>query len=217
MRSRKKSDIIFTLEPILIDKNALDYTLTPVKSKEESPRLKKITEEWCVFWSKKYDCEHPWWTNVEKQIGEKIRKEGKFGKETLNLIVHWKFLTLPGREKRVKNLLEVHSEEDVLRISSSTFSIPRFEDRKRVQNLRKLNGIGVALASTILTFYDPTNYCVFDMHVMRETYESFPKHIFTTPKYYLNLLWDLRQVSKRVHLPVRTVEKALFMKNMIHG
>ena len=74
--------------------------------------------------------------------------------------------------------------------------------------------MGISLASVILTFYDPVNYCVYDIHVMREMYGKEPKTMFTDNRHYLRLLRDLRGLSMKYRLDVRTIEKALFLKNI---
>ena len=162
----------------------------------------------------KYDEEHLWWTSEEKRIGDQIREDNEFGMDTLKEIIHWKFLTLPGREKRTNNLLKNHTNEEVRELTSWILPLPTREDHNKVTGLRKLKGIGVALASTILTFHNPQDYCVYDIHIMREVYGQEPNYMFTSNKHYLKLLKDLRIESKKLDLPVRTIEKALFKKNI---
>jgi len=162
----------------------------------------------------KYDEDYPWWTNEEKRIGDQIREDNEFGMDTLKEIVHWKFKTLPGREKRVNNLLKNHTDEEVMKLTSWILPLPTREDHNKVTGLCELKGIGVALASTILTFHNPHDYCVYDIHVMREVYGEEPKYMFTGCKHYLRLLEYLRLKSKKLDLPVRTIEKALFKKNI---
>jgi Holliday junction resolvasome RuvABC endonuclease subunit len=69
------------------------------------------------------------------------------------------------------------------------------------------------LASTILTFYDPKKYAVSDIHIWREMYWKEPENLFTTEN-YLKLLADLRRIGNYYNPDVRTVEKALFKKNI---
>ena len=203
----------------------LEFSLAPVIKKpkraprrissgsEEKARL-NLTREELQSLVKKYDQESPFWVSEEKRIGDQIRKEKQFGMDTLKEIVHWKFLDLPGREKRVNNHLKQHTNEDVRKITGWILPLSTNEDRKRVEGLRMLKGIGVSLASVILTFYNPQDYCVYDIHVMREVYGKEPKYMFTSSRHYLRLLNDLREYSTRVNLPVRTIEKALFRKNL---
>ena len=88
------------------------------------------------------------------------------------------------------------------------------QEKIRISLLSEIKGIGVALSSTILTFLDPDNYCVYDIHIMRSLYGNEPKYMFTGSKYYLQLLKDVRKIAKEHNLPVRTIEKAYFKKNL---
>ena len=85
--------------------------------------------------------------------------------------------------------------------------------RKKLEFLLKFKGIGISTASVILTFYDPKNYGVFDIHVWRELFGKEPKN-FSKIDNYLKLLENLRKLSKKYWLDVRKIEKALFQKNL---
>jgi len=171
-----------------------------------------LSKEEIIRWAQRYDEDHTWWVLTEKEIGDQIRLDNEFGMKTLREIVHWKFLTLPGREKRVNNLLDEHTDEQVHRISRGALS--QRGDASRIEELCELKGIGVALASTVLTFYDPQRYCVYDIHVVREMYDQEPRYMFTGYDHYLQLLKDIRKMSKNYNISVRTIEKALFKKNL---
>ena len=134
--------------------------------------------------------------------------------DVLRKVVHWKFLTLPGREKRVNNLLLSHTDFEVQDLTKRVLPMSIAQDRMRIESLRLLKGVGIAIASTILTFYDPENYGIYDIHVIREMYGAEPKYMFTNSKHYLKMLTDLRTISKSIQLPVRTIEKAYFKKNL---
>jgi len=162
----------------------------------------------------KYDEDHPWWISEEKRIGDQLRRDIEFGMDTLKEIVHWKFKTIPGREKLTNNLLKNHTDKEVREITSWVLPLGTRHDDNKVTCLREIKGIGVALASTILTLHNPQDYCVYDIHVMREMYGVLPKYMFTSNKHYLRLLEDLRIESTKLNLPVRTIEKALFKKNL---
>jgi len=169
-------------------------------------RKKKI-----LWWNRKYDEDHPWWNQIEKDLGEKIRKNKELTKDDLLQMVEWKFKTFEGRMKKVKKLVEKNSEDEIKRRSREVFQSA--SDSFKLDNLTRLYGVGPALASTILTFYDPKQYGVFDIHVWREIFGKEPSNLFTT-KNYLKLLKKLRKLSDRHNLQVRIVEKALFKKNI---
>jgi hypothetical protein len=199
----------------------IDFDLKP-KYKRRARRIKSsemrekkflvVSKEEIIRWAQRYDEDHTWWVLTEKEIGDKIRQDNEFGMKTLREIVHWKFLTLPGREKRINNLLDEHTDEQVHRISRRALS--QREDALRIEELCELKGIGVALASTVLSFYNPQSYCVYDIHVMREMYGQEPRYMFTGYNHYLQLLKDIRKMSKSYNISVREIEKALFKKNL---
>jgi thermostable 8-oxoguanine DNA glycosylase len=162
------------------------------------------------YWAKVYDQEHSWWNSEEDKIGKQIRRDNEFGLATLKEIIHWKFLTLKGREKRVNNLIAVHNDSEIRTITKK--ALKQIKDNDRINILREIKGVGVAIASTILTFYNPKEYCIYDIHVMRGVYGETPKYMFTSNKHYLKLLQDLRMISTSSKLPVRTIEKAYFKR-----
>ena len=110
-------------------------------------------------------------------------------------------------------LVDRNGDQDVRRISSHVLSLGTDDDSYKVESLcGVLSGVGPAVASTILTFYNPQDYGVFDIHVWRELFGEEPENLFT-PRNYLIVLTKLREIANRFWLPVRTVEKALFKKN----
>ena len=85
------------------------------------------------------------------------------------------------------------------------------QDAERIGLLCELkHGIGIAVASTVLTFFDPKNYGVFDFHVWQEVFGGRPKY---TVMEYVKLLSKLRQEAEMQDLGTRTIEKACFKKN----
>ena len=164
-------------------------------------------------WSHKYDEQHPWWVKKEKELGDRLREKGELTKEDLIEIVEWKFKTTPRRLKI--NLGRVRkNEDDVIRnISSSVLRLPSKYDYNKIERLCRIKGVGSATASVILTFYDPKNYGVFDIHVWREPFGKDSRPLYN-PRDCLILLSELRELAKKHSLDVRVVEKALFKKNL---
>jgi hypothetical protein len=173
-----------------------------------------LTKQDILELAAKYDLDHPWWTQKEEEIGDRIRTERELGLETLKEIVEWKFKTVPSRMKRINNLLKIYSDQDIREVTRRALHLGTRYDDYKITTLRRIKSVGVSLASTVLTFYDPHNYCVYDIHVMRELYGELPKYPFTKNEHYLRLLQDLREQSTKLDLDVRTIEKALFKKNL---
>lgn len=184
----------------------------PEKAKDKS-RRGVLTREEILELEGKYDEDYPWWTSTEKELGEKLRRTKELKKADLAQIVEWKFAALKGRKIRVLRLIAQNSETEIMRISKKAFALSSNSDSQRVDMLKSLTGIGPALASTILTFYDPEHYGIFDIHVWRELFGKGLANLFTT-KNYLELLMELRGIANQHSLQVRTVEKALFKKNI---
>lgn len=165
-----------------------------------------------LFWSKKYDTDHPWWVQEEKRLGDKFRRIKTLTKDDLVQVVKWKFNKLPGRLKRVSKLVAKNDDEIIEHTCRQVF---RFNsDLYRIRSLDNLHGVGPALASTILTFYDPKNYGVHDIHVWREFFGKEPSTLFIGSRCYLRLLAELRKLANRYDLEARTVEKAHFKRNL---
>lgn len=192
-------------------KPTLKFTLIPVNDKTVPKNVEDMTTEEIRYWAQKYDADHPWWIETEKELGEKIRAEKQLDMDTLKKVVHGKFKNQPGRETITLNRLSIHTEDDVTKITREGLS--KETDEERIKTICRLYGVGISLASTILTFLDSESYGVYDIHVYRELYGNQPSDMFSNHKHYLNMLMDLRNLSKRHGLSVRFIEKALFKKN----
>ena len=199
----------FDLKPVYRSKPK--FKVTPVS---EKPKPDLLAKDEIIKWNTKYDEDHPWWNEGEQRIGSQLREEKEFGLDTLKEIIHWKFYTLPGREKRTLNLIQDYTDEDIRSITRKALNLSITQEKKRIEYLSSIKGIGVALSSTVLTFLDPDLYCVYDIHIMRSLYGKEPKYMFTGSKHYLQLLKDIRKIAEEYDLPVRVIEKAYFKKNL---
>jgi thermostable 8-oxoguanine DNA glycosylase len=123
---------------------------------------------------------------------------------------------LEGRKNRELKLVAKIDEQVLKKVSNLVFNLNTSQDIYKIKILSALYGIGPAVASTILTFFDPKNYGVFDVHVWREVFGKESKNPFTAEN-YVKLLSKLREIAKREGLEVRTIEKALFKKNYDEG
>ncbi len=87
------------------------------------------------------------------------------------------------------------------------------DEEVRIRTLFRLKGVKNAVASVILTFYDPKNYGVFDIHAWRELFGKESEGFSSNAKLLLEFLEELRRMSRETRLDVRVVEKAVFKKN----
>ena len=74
-----------------------------------------------------------------------------------------------------------------------------------------LEGVSPILASVILTFFDPKQYCILDGHTWKALLGNPPPNMQTTQN-YLVLLSAIRKTAAKQKLDVRIIDKALFKK-----
>jgi len=182
--------------------------------------MRDLTKEEILSWCNKYDAEEDQWDpRLETRLGERFRTNKEMTKEDLIQVVRWKFATNKHRLKRVSSLIEEVEDSEIRQLSRSAFKTD--DELLRVKNLMKIRGVGNAVASAILTFYDPKNYGVFDIHIYDELFgttpETRPSGMFADPKFYIKLLEKLRGIAVKHDLDVRVVEKAYFKKNLDKG
>ena len=166
-----------------------------------------------IYWKKKYNNEEDTENKrIEENLRKKINKNKFLSKEDLILIIKWKFQgNLSGRQKIILNIIK--NEEAFLIEGLSTLAFKSEKDEIRLKLLSCIKGVGNALSSVILAFYDPYKYGVLDIHVWREMFGKEPKDIFSNQKRAINFFNELRKISKKIGLPCREIEKALFKKN----
>ena len=172
-----------------------------------------MEREELLYWSNKHDDQFDDGIQKERKIGAELRKTKEVTKTHLVDIIKWKFEGDARRIKRESNLVSDIDEQVLRKVSNIVFDLDVSQDMYRIKLLCALgHGIGPAVASTILTFYDPVNYGVFDFHVWKEVFREELEGNYTVSN-YIKLLSKLREVADRYGLHVRTVEKAYFKKN----
>jgi len=166
-----------------------------------------------ISWRKKYDKEEDLYTKgEEEELRAKFQKNKFMTKDDLKRIVKWKFQgKLEGRQKRILKLLENVDGKFIKGISRLAFETKN--DKERIKLFCVIEGIGPAVASVILAFYDPENYGVFDIHAWDELFGERLKDLFSNINHLIHFFEKVREISRRVNMPCRDVEKALFKKN----
>lgn len=153
---------------------------------------------------------------VEESLRIKFQQSGHATHEDLNVLLQWKFAEMPGRLKRSMNLLAEVAPETVQIATEAAFSTA--DDRTRLRLLLGskggIKGVGAAVASVILTFQDPLNFAIIDIHSWRELFGKEDKSFFDEDE-FIRFLVAVRRVSIMHGLPCRDVEKALFRKNRV--
>lgn len=168
-----------------------------------------------IFWNNKYDVEaFIYNTGIEEELKKKFQKNNFMNKSDLVKIVKWKFQgRLLGRQKRTLNLLKNIDDAFIKNVSQSAFRSQ--DDKNRLELLSSIKGVRNALSSVILSFYDPENYGILDIHSWRGLFgEKEPSNVFANIKYAIKFFEKLRECSHETGLPCRTIEKAFFMKDL---
>ena len=169
-------------------------------------------------WLYRYNNEEDSYNNgLEEEVGCRIRQHKKVTKEELKKIIEWKFQgRLKGRKIRTFNLIKNIADSEIQKTTEAAFGCD--SDELRLKLLMSIKGVKVALSSVILTFFDPEEYCIFDIHVYDELFHASsktrPKDLFINTKYFTKTLNRVRSLAKKSGLRARDVEKALFKKNL---
>jgi len=173
-----------------------------------------MTKGEIVFWRDKYDKEEDLYNKGEEErLRKKFRKNRFITKTDLKTIIKWKFQgRLLGRQKRILNLLTSVEEKFIKEVSKLAFQSS--EDETRLKLLSSIKGVGNALSSVILTFYDQQNYGVLDIHAWRGLFGKEPPDIFSNTKHAIKFFTKLREISQKTGLPCRDIEKAIFKKDL---
>src|SRR5665213_3547035 len=85
--------------------------------------------------------------------GKAAWKRGYYNRREFIRICLWK----TGQQKQSYLSL---AERDIIRVTGEAFKIS--DERDRIEKLCELKGVGIPVASALLTFYDPENYAIID-------------------------------------------------------
>ena len=134
------------------------------------------------------------------------KEKGFFTKKFLFELFDWKSPRSKGVGKKNTNLY-------VKQISKKFFHL--VGDKERMDCLKKLHGVGIPVASAILTVMDPKNYGVIDYHVWQALFQfeyvrekKDGKNL--SVKNWLQFLKILRSLAQQHKVNVRDIERTLF-------
>jgi len=135
-----------------------------------------------------------------------VKQKGFFTKEQFYEVAIWKS---PRPKKHYLN----NSEEEIIALSKQALSAN--SEYKQMLCLTALNGVSIAVASSLLTIINPKDYGIIDIRVWQLLY--LYKEVKTNPKGqgfeiedYENYLQILRNYAKEFNLKVRDIERILF-------
>jgi hypothetical protein len=164
-----------------------------------------------LMWSRKYDKAFGWQAQREREPGAKFRKNKALTCKDLAAVVEWKFKDDSERQARSLALVARNDEATVNRLSSQALSIPGCEDSYRMNCITLLEGVSPVLASIILTFFDPKQYCILDAYTWKALLGNVPPNMQSAQN-YLVLLSAIRKTAAKQKLDVRIIDKAFFKK-----
>lgn len=118
-----------------------------------------------------------------------------------------------GRNRHLKDGILSNPDELIRQTSEAAFA--EKEEYRRIARLDRLKGVGIAVASTILTVIDPYAYGIIDKRVWRLLHiygevDHDPEGLELCLDSWLDYLPKLRGWAKELHLTPREVERRLF-------
>ena len=166
-----------------------------------------------LVWSRKYDKIYGWQAQRERELGAKFRKQKALSVADLAQVVEWKFKEDLEKKTRLLELVVRNNEEKVSRISSQAFNLPQGDDNYKILCLTTLEGVSPVIASVILAFFDPHQYCIFDSRVWKGLLGNPPPGLYA-PQNYIKMLAAIRKTAAKHNLDARTIDKALYKKSI---
>jgi len=136
---------------------------------------------------------------IEKELRDWFKKNRYLNKEKFIKLGRWK------SQRQIKNYKR-NSNSIIKEITK--FSFKTKNEEIRIKILMVLHGVSYPVASVILHFAFPDRYPILDFRAV----ESLD---WKMPKYYSFNFWQkycrrLRNISKELKLPLRTIDKALW-------
>ena len=135
-----------------------------------------------------------------------VRRRGSFTRAEFRAMCRWK-------SPRARRLWEKNSAARVRAVSGAALATR--DERTRMELLTRLRGVGVPMASAILTLIDPRRYGVLDIRAWQLLFAVRSVDVnrrgqgFTIAQ-WLDFLGALRHHARRLGVSARAVEYTLF-------
>ncbi len=140
------------------------------------------------------------------KAGSYIR-DGNYSRENLKVIVRWK-------SARKIAFIDDNTDSEIaraLRFAADT----RTSEKLAVEILDRLHGVGLPMASAILTAIHPDKYTVIDFRALESLGVS--KWPTDSIDYYVSYLQKCRELAHKHHVDLRTLDRALWQWSKEHG
>jgi hypothetical protein len=140
------------------------------------------------------------------EAGSNIR-DGNYSRENLKVIVRW---------KSARKIAFIDDNTDVEIARALRFATdPRTSEKSAVETLDKLHGVGVPMASAILTTVHPDKYTVIDVRALEALgVTNWPNDSID---YYVSYLRRCRELAHTHRVDLRTLDRALWQWSKEHS
>lgn len=146
-------------------------------------------------------------TNVDEENAFKVGRSiaaGNYSRQNLEVIVDWKiehrFLA------RVMSYLDQNTDADIAHALRS--AITASTEKSAIQILDRLHGVGVPVASAILTTTIPEKYTIIDVNALKALGVS--DELKDEIDYYVAYLQKCRGLARQFNVSLRTMDHALW-------
>jgi hypothetical protein len=151
-------------------------------------------------------AEHPPTAALIRELAG-VRARGAFTRGEFTRMCRWK-------SPRARLLWEANSPARVRAVSRAVLATR--SERRRMELLTSLRGVGVPIASAILTLIDPRRYGVLDIRAWQLLFAIRSVTINARGQGFTIEQWEqylsaLRQHARRLRVTARTVEYTLFL------
>ena len=140
--------------------------------------------------------------NTLLEYGKKAKNRGYYNRIEFIRISLWK-------STRQKKRYKSNSEKNINKITKETFLLK--DEMARMRKLCTLKGVGIPVASALLTFHSITRYAIIDIRCVQELQaQKLIKWKHITPNHWVDYIELLRCLSRKMNLTPRNVEKGIF-------
>ena len=129
------------------------------------------------------------------------------------LILKWK---LRSQYKRQSNYRKLNNEEIIKSISKVAFGISHrninYETKLKINLLCTIRGVGIPVASAILTLCYPNEYGVIDFRIWRQLFTKKKSYYSLTD--YLKYLTIIKELASMHRVSTQEIDLALWQKDL---
>lgn len=176
----------------------------------------KITADFVKCWAKKYD---------EQYIYGPDAKEERIARQWLDQLGEPKFLDKEnfvriGRWKTKRQTKNYERNDPKLIEEVTRSAYQESSERRKLDVLMELRGVGAPVASTILYYFYPERFPIFDFHVRKSLKKAGlweRREGDSSPEAWEEYVKIMRDLSKRLGVSLRDLDKALWAYDKLGG